>query len=86
MNSYSGAWLHCWQWSHAPLLDEKQQNAASHETPVSCEFYPSKTIFLGYQTLINVAGGEPRPQPRSQTATSGRWKHIRKTAWCGASS
>ena len=28
-----------------------------------------KQLFLGYQTLINVAAGEPRPQPRSQTAT-----------------
>ena len=28
-----------------------------------------KQFFLGYQTLINVAAGEPRPQPRSQTAT-----------------
>jgi len=30
-----------------------------------------KQLFLGYQTLINVAAGEPRPQPRSQTAPLG---------------
>ena len=54
------------QWSHAPLLDEKQQNAASHETHVGPTH--QKQLFLGYQTLINVAAGEPRPQPRSQTA------------------
>jgi len=58
VNSYSGAWLHCSlnsgaceQWSHAPLLDEKQQNAASHETPVSCGSYPPKATFFG---LANV--------------------------------
>jgi len=34
------------QWSHAPLLDEKQQNAASHETPVSCGSYPPKANFF----------------------------------------
>jgi hypothetical protein len=28
-----------------------------------------KQFFLSYQTLINVAAGEPHPQPRSQTAT-----------------